>query len=513
MLRPRPIAIGSLVLIAAGCRDASGPTPTPTPPLSARAEISEHKRNEKEPAWWDKYQFLLHRGPVKQTPVTLSAFVGGNVDVSNECGPQSETFIALDPNHPSQLTAGSNEIFRLPQRAYFSSNDGSSWGAVDAPLPASPFGPHDQRFSSDPTLAYDTRGHVYYGYIVIFLSPQFTAFKGTEVAVARSTDGGATWPLVSEFSINGGENHFNDKPMLTVDQNTSSPFRDRVYVAWDASFGGSPSGGIKVAHSSDFGLSYSVNRADDARGPGKGIGADPFVGADGAAYVAWNDYARNIIAVNRSLDGGVTWGRQRVIASKTIPFDIDVPAQFNRGALVYPACDADRSAGAHRGRLYCTWMDLNQAGRTGIFLSHSDDRGVTWSSPAAVGHQPAGTDRFNHWFSVDAVTGDVTVAYYNASGVVADYWLSRSTDGGATWDDDVRVSTESSNEHDCAGEFPCESIDYGNQYGDYEGLVSFAGHSHPIWTDSRRNTEQAGDPDCGFGLGLMEEVFSARVEQ
>jgi len=79
--------------------------------------------------------------------------------------------------------------------------------------------------------------------------------------------------------------------------------------------------------------------------------------------------------------------------------------------------------------------------------------------------------------------------------------------------DDVRVSTESSNEHDCAGEFPCESIDYGNQYGDYEGLVSFAGHSHPIWTDSRRNTEQAGDPDCGFGLGLMEEVFSARVEQ
>jgi len=114
---------------------------------------------------------------------------------------------------------------------------------------------------------------------------------------------------------------------------------------------------------------------------------------------------------------------------------------------------------------------------------------------------------------VDPVTGDVTVAYYNADGFLADSWLSRSTDGGATWEEDVRVSTQSSNEHDCAGEFPCESIDYGNQYGDYEGLVSFAGHSHPIWTDSRRNREGAGDPDCGFGLGLMEEVFSARVEQ
>ena len=105
----------------------------------------------------------------------------------------------------------------------------------------------------------------------------------------------------------------------------------------------------------------------------------------------------------------------------------------------------------------------------------------------------------------------MTVAYYDATGVVADYLLSRSTDGAATWLEDLRVSSQSSNEHDCNGVFPCESINYGNQYGDYEGLVSFNGRSHPIWTDSRRNTERAGDPDCGFGFGLMEEVFTAKV--
>jgi Mrp family chromosome partitioning ATPase len=33
--------------------------------------------------------------------------------------------------------------------------------------------------------------------------------------------------------------------------------------------------------------------------------------------------------------------------------------------------------------------------------------------------------------------------------------------------------------------FPCSAIDYGNQYGDYEGLASFGGISHPVWTDSR----------------------------
>jgi hypothetical protein len=41
--------------------------------------------------------------------------------------------------------------------------------------------------------------------------------------------------------------------------------------------------------------------------------------------------------------------------------------------------------------------------------------------------------------------------------------------------------TISSNVHDCGGMFPCAGI-YGNQQGDYEGLASFGGVSHPIWT-------------------------------
>jgi hypothetical protein len=94
---------------------------------------------------------------------------------------------------------------------------------------------------------------------------------------------------------------------------------------------------------------------------------------------------------------------------------------------------------------------------------------------------------------------------------MTDVYFSRSTDGGANWLADVRVTTHSSNEHDCNGVFPCASIDYGNQQGDYEGLVTFHGVSHPIWTDSRRDTERAGDPTCGSGRGLMEEVFSATV--
>jgi hypothetical protein len=71
------------------------------------------------------------------------------------------------------------------------------------------------------------------------------------------------------------------------------------------------------------------------------------------------------------------------------------------------------------------------------------------------------------------------------------------------------VSSQSSNEHDCGGVYPCSAIDYGNQYGDYSGLASYGGLSYPIWTDSRNN--QAAAPGCRTGL-TMEEVFTALVK-
>ncbi len=333
--------------------------------------------NPKDPTWWDRFEYLFHNGALAGGGATSSVTVGGNVDVSNECGPQSETYITLNTANPKNLAGGSNEIFRLPMRGYFSGDGGKSWGGVDLPLPP-PIGANGVDFGSDPTLAFDTRGNVFYGYIVVFFSANFGGINGTEMAVARSADGGKTYPNVTFFSFEGGENHFNDKPMITTDVNPSSPFRDNVYIAWDAASGGSTSGGIRVATSKDHGATFTVTRADDPQGPGRGIAAVPFVGTNGELFVAWNDFAANTIAFNRSFDGGATWDRQSVISSKVIPFDIRIPAERFRGALVYPACDTDRSGGAHRARLVCSWMDLAGNGTTDIFSSFSDDQGTTF---------------------------------------------------------------------------------------------------------------------------------------
>src|SRR5438270_4543916 len=79
------------------------------------------------PTWWDKYTYLAKNGPLGEGGSTSSIGFGSNVDLSNECGPQSETFITLNARAPKMLAAGSNEIFRLPMRGYFSGNAGASW--------------------------------------------------------------------------------------------------------------------------------------------------------------------------------------------------------------------------------------------------------------------------------------------------------------------------------------------------------------------------------------------------
>ncbi len=42
--------------------------------------------------------------------------------------------------------------------------------------------------------------------------------NGTEMAAARSTDGGRTYPSATFFSFETGSRRFNDKPMITMEE-------------------------------------------------------------------------------------------------------------------------------------------------------------------------------------------------------------------------------------------------------------------------------------------------------
>ncbi len=430
------------------------------------------------------------------SPSTASNIkVGPNVDVSDEPGPQSETSIAIDPANPKVIVAGSNEIFRLPMRGYFSSDGGKTWGGVDLPLPP-PTQAHGIDFGSDPGVAWDTLGNVYYSYIVVFFSKGFAGVVGTEMAVARSSDGGQTW-TATFFDLQTGGSMFNDKPMIAVDTNPGSEFHNRVYVAWDAA--GGPLG-IQVSSSADHGVTFS---APVSAGIPMGIGADPFVGPDGALHVAWQDFHDRLELVSTSTDGGATFGSPVPIAPTIASFDVGIPAMAVRRALIYPACGADTSGGPNRGTLYCSWTDETPTNGMDAFVARSTDGGATWSKPVRVNDDPTGVanDQFNQWLAVDPSDGSISVSFYDTRNdpthLSTDVYYARSMDGGMTFGANVKVTTAPTNEA-IAGADP-----FGNQYGDYEGIAAFGGSVHPVWTDRRASV--ASVP------GLDEEVFTATI--
>src|SRR4051794_7408981 len=449
-------------------------------------------------SWYGKYLAVTDPTPLPCTSNTgeVEQLAFGvapiNVDASHECGSQSETFIAINPTGDQMnVVAGANEIQRLPMRAMASTDGGLTFSGHDLPLPP----PRTQSgfdFGSDPSLAYDSNGGLYYSYIIVFFSAG-GSINGTEMAVARSADGGASW-TPTFFAPQTGVGQFNDKPMITVDTGSGpGHHHNRIYVAWDNATGNSSSekngNNVVLSYSDDAGVTFSapVSVSGNFIGKTGGIGADPYVAPYGTLHVAWQDYAHGVIADVSSPDGGNTFSPPRTIAH-VAGFEFDPVAQSTRGVLVYPAC------GAFGSSLYCSYMDDTFAG-TKIFVAKSTDGGVTWPS---VKQMPAGGDQFNQWLAVDPASGSINVAYYDTG--VEDspstiFTLARSTNGGSTYAPQA-VANAPTDETTGAG------VNLGNQYGDYEGIAALNGVVRPVWTDRRQDL---------IALGLREEVMTATL--
>ena len=442
-------------------------------------------------SWYGKYLAVSGQAPITCSSNSGSLgqiSFGSNVDASHECGSQSETSIAINPANTNNVIAGSNEIQRLPMRAMYSTDGGNTFTGVDLPLPP-PRTNNGFDFGSDPGVAFDSNGNAYYSYIVVFFGAG-GGINGTEMAVAHSSDGGATW-TATFFNPQTGNGQFNDKPMITVD--TGSVHHNRVYVSWDNATGSSSSdkngNNVLLSYSDDGGLTFSapVSVSGPFKGRTGGIGADPYVTADGTVHVAWQDYAHGTISDAASSDGGQTFSPPHVIAPVNA-FQFNVAAEASRGALVYPSC------GSYQTALYCSYMNGSDAA-TNVYVAKSTDGGATWTSTAV----PTGGDQFDQWLAVDPSDGSVNVAYYDSAthGATSTlYTLARSTDGGSTYSA-AAVANAPTDESCCS-----PSVDLGNQYGDYEGIAAYGGIVRPVWTDRRQAV---------IDLGLREEVFTAAL--
>lgn len=367
------------------------------------------------------------------------------VDCDGEV-PHNETHVAVNPRDPSHAVAafhsyhlsfrGATVISRVVGTAAATFDGGATWQLVAPPI--TPY-----QFTGDPALAFDSRGKLYFANIADHEGPG-GSFTAPSVVVATSGDGGLTWTKLVTVArghgaitpgVGTGQDVFQDKEFIAVDQGLGSPFRDRAYVTWtsfqDTNF--SSRSPIQIS-SSHGGLAWSPPLEISGSGPfcsgGNLPGACDFnqdsypaVAPQGRVYVTFENFntpAENQILAVRSDDGGRTWTAP--VRVDTV-FDVNLPRNSDRrdtltgcalrvGAVANSAADPSDPTGK---TTYVVWADNRNgtaaATNMDVFVARTADGGATWKT-VVVDASP--NDQFFPAVAV-APDGRVDVGYMDRS--------------------------------------------------------------------------------------------------
>ncbi len=390
----------------------------------------------------------------------------------------NEAQVVLNPTDSLNLVACWRD-FRLGHRQVgiaYSFDGGANW--KDYLLQGSPFWQ-----DSDPGLTCDKNGNIY-----LVILTLISVNDSNSLTVFKSDDGGKTFKLQANAVMSTGST-FEDKELIACDR-SNSKYAGNLYIPWARFSQGSSQ--IYSVSSSDKGLSWTdpvvVGDAPGVQWP------VPCVGKDGTYYIGWVHFNPPSIKLDRSTDGGVTWGPDITVVSLNINNPHKVDGYID--AFSFPAMDADITDGAYSGNMYIAYMDKGVNGSTDIFFTKSVDKGLTWSKGIKIsGDDLAGNDQFHPWLVVDN-TGIIHVIFYDQrngiSGGLLDIYYVYSKDAGDTWSDAIRVSSVSSKPHRIYSEaaalkFPAMP---GGIIGEYIGLAAWNGNPFPLWSDFRESGKQ-----------------------
>lgn len=403
--------------------------------------------------------------------------------------PRSESDIRVFYGDRRRVIAASNDLGSSGTQAEYSSSDGGvTWLRSELPLLS------EDDFHTDPTVDWTSDGTAWSTTIGVTGSGDALRLR-----LYRSSDGGATWSFDSTFS---GSQDAADKQMVWIDHSAASPYRNSIYAIWH-------NDAPAYMNRRRNGAWASPVRVSGGETQGTGIGGDVKTNSAGVVFGFWPDTTSRRIFIVRSTNGGGSYTAPSLLASTFDSYDIGVPAQNERRALVYVSGGAYRTAA--KNLVYAAWTDLSGAAgcrtpsdepgsdaasacKGRIWFSRSTDGGVTWGAKKMLNNQAGKNDQFNQALVVDEATGALAVIYYDTVGDAArrktNIWYQSSYDDGTTWTAPFKVTTAASDE--TAG-----SADAGNQYGDYNSLTGYAGTFFPVWTDRR--------------AGQNEEIWTAAL--
>ena len=304
---------------------------------------------------------------------------------------------------------------------------------------------------NDPVFAVDDAGRLFAVWLNNF-----------RVSFARSDDFGRTWTRYVRLDHGLG---YSDKPWMAV-----SPSGRDVYVT----FNGNPLGRPYTVASHDGGRTWSPPVAM-ATGGRYWFATGAVVLPDGTVLTSQladvqNYNGRIRLFVTRSTDGGATWTRSLIGTSEDpprCPRGYGCKLGYLGGQVVIAADDA--------GTAYVLFTSsVRDHGPAKVWFRRSTDGGETWSAPRIVVSAP-GVD---HEFPMIAATGhgDVRVAWMDDRTGRWNTFFRRSTDGGAHWRPETRLSNVTGNrpyKHPNGFQFP---------YGDYGQLaIDGAGRTWAAW--------------------------------
>lgn len=432
-------------------------------------------------------------------PLASDTMQNVRINSDNTTQIQNEEMIAINPYNTNQVVAVWRD-FRLGYRQVghgYSTDGGASWtDELFASYETYP----ELTWESDPGLGVDKYGN----FIAHTLC--FDPFSNaSDICVYFSSDGGQTWSIPSRvLSADYGFYGFEDKQWMAIDK-SKSVNADNIYFVWTR-FPYEGGTQIRIARSEDTAQTWSNVQVSD----GASSVQWPTVTVDdtGKIYVTWVRYNPPSIRFRTSTDG-VNFTAEQTLTSLQSGF---VTLKGGVGTFSFGALEADISdSSPYQGNVYVAYM--NRVGDADIFFRKSTDRGASWSSPLRINDDSVGNgrDQFHPWIAVNE-DGVISVIFFDRrndpANLYFDLYLTQSFDGGDNWTPNLRITNASSYPQTLASSLiagfdpekqPLQASPLAELLGEYIGVHSVDRYVNMIWTDTRRDNQDAfGSRFSGF---------------
>lgn len=388
---------------------------------------------------------------------------------------QIEPLIVRHPTNPQMLFASSYTLnfstLIRNEGCYLSTNAGVNWFGYDIINDGLP-----QFHNGDPGPVICPDGTLVLAHFQTFSAQSNRTYSNV------STNMGANWTSPIQCFATTNEQL---KSAITLDDISSSAYYGRLYSV--TCMVTNPYV-ILFSKSTDKGASWdaSLNQINSSISGRNSNGPNIAVGESGQVYVAWAS-SRNTSPFNelgigfaKSTNGGANWSVNEsiyncngIFTSQLSPWSIRVNS--------FPNLDVDRSGGVRNGWIYIVTAEKNLApagSDPDVILHRSSDGGNTWSDGIRVNQDPINNGKVQYFPAIEIDdAGGINILYYDTrntlTGDSVQVYISRSLDGGNTWRDHL-VSQEKFYPQ------PISLGGTGNQ-GDNIGIVSSADKIYPVW--------------------------------